>query len=44
MGQDVSRRHGVVIERDTTWRAEYPVQIFDSLVVKKGATLTLDAA
>lgn len=43
VGQDVSRRHGVVIERDTTWRAEYPVQIFDSLVVKNGATLTLDA-
>lgn len=42
-GQDVSRRHGVVIERDTTWHPEYPVQIFDSLVVKDGATLTLEA-
>lgn len=42
-GQDVSRQRGTVIDRDTRWRAGKPYQIFDSLVVSKGASLTLDA-
>ncbi|MBQ9076675.1 MAG: hypothetical protein IJY31_02380 [Muribaculaceae bacterium] len=42
-GQDVDRKHGEVIETDTRWTADMPYQIYDSLVVKEGATLTLDA-
>ncbi len=42
-GQDVDRRHGVVIDTDTRLEAGLPYQIFDSLVVRPGATLTLDA-
>lgn len=41
-GQDVERKHGVIIENDTRFTANKPYQIFDSLVVKEGATLTLD--
>lgn len=40
-GQDVSRIKGEVIESDTRFEATYPYQIFDSLVVGPGATLTL---
>lgn len=41
-GQDVNRKHGVVIDNDTRFTADKPYQIFDSLVVKQGATLTID--
>lgn len=41
-GQDVRRMRGVVIDTDTRLDADYPYQIFDSLVVSEGATLTLD--
>lgn len=40
-GQDVDRRRGYVVEADEKWEAGMPYQIFDSLVVAKGATLTL---
>ncbi len=42
-GLDVQVMKGVVIERDTVWRAGVPKQIVDSLVVAPGATLTIDA-
>ena len=41
-GQDVVRHRGLVIENDTHFNANKPYQIFDSLIVKEGATLTLD--
>lgn len=41
-GQDVERKYGVVIDGDTRFVADKPYQIYDSLVVKEGATLTLD--
>ena len=41
-GQDVERRKGLVIDGDTRFTANKPYQIFDSLIVKEGATLTLD--
>ncbi len=41
-GQDVERKKGVVIDTDTRFAANKPYQIFDSLVVKEGVTLTLD--
>lgn len=41
-GQDVIRREAVEITADETWDAQYPYQIFDSLVVAAGATLRLD--
>ena len=41
-GQDVDRRRGQVITADTRFAAGKPYQIFDSLVVAEGATLTLD--
>lgn len=40
-GVDVTRHRGEVITSDVTWTAEYPHQIFDSLVVARGATLTV---
>lgn len=40
-GQDVVRLHGKIIETDTEFRSEKPYQVFDSLVVAEGATLTL---
>lgn len=40
-GQDVERRRGEVITADTRWEGDRPRQIFDSLVVASGATLTL---
>ncbi len=41
-GQDVDRRTGFIVDRDTRWTAQLPYQIFDSLVVNPGVTLTLD--
>lgn len=41
-GQDVDRRRGCIIDRDTHLSASIPYQIFDSLVVNPGVTLTLD--
>lgn len=42
-GQDVDRRRGEVIVSDTRWQAGKPYQIFDSLIVAEGVTLTIDA-
>ena len=42
-GQDVMMRRGVTVTADETWSADYPYQIFDSLVVAENATLRLDA-
>jgi hypothetical protein len=42
-GQDVERLHGLVISEDMHFTADRPYQIFDSLVVSQGATLTVDA-
>lgn len=42
-GQDVERIRGRVIESDETWLGDHPRQVFDSLVVAEGATLTLEA-
>lgn len=42
-GQDVVRLRGKVIETDTVWSGDTPHQIFDSLVVAPGVTLTLEA-
>lgn len=42
-GQDVDRLRAITIDRDTNFEAGTPYQIFDSLVVAEGATLTLDA-
>lgn len=41
-GQDVTRMHAVTITEDTRLTKGRPYQIFDSLVVAPGATLTLD--
>lgn len=41
-GRDVEVLRGVVIDSDTHWTAGGPRQVFDSLVVAPGATLTLD--
>ncbi len=41
-GQDIERHYGTVITSDTHWTGDRPRQIFDSLVVASGATLTLD--
>ncbi len=41
LGQDVNRLHGEVITKDTTLDSAKPYQVFDSLVVAPGATLTL---
>ncbi len=42
-GQDVIPMKGLVIETDSVFSARRPYQIFDSLVVAPGATLTLEA-
>ncbi len=42
-GQDVIRLYGNVIDEDMHFTAGRPYQIYDSLVVSQGATLTLDA-
>lgn len=41
-GQNVTRLRGTVIDRDTRLTADRPYVIFDSLLVKPGATLTVD--
>lgn len=41
-GQDVVRRKAHTVTADETWSAEYPYQIFDSLIVAPGARLTLE--
>lgn len=40
-GQDVERRRGIVFDTDTRLSADKPWQVFDSLVVAEGVTLTL---
>lgn len=42
-GQDIVRLHGVEIVEDTHFTAGKPYRVADSLVVREGATLTLDA-
>lgn len=42
-GQDVNRLRGLVVDHDMTLDNSFPLQIFDSLVVKPGATLTIPA-
>lgn len=42
-GQDVHRLHAVTYDSDARLAAGRPYQIYDSLVVAEGATLTLDA-
>lgn len=42
-GQDVERKRGIIVASDERWTAGRPYQIFDSLVVAEGATLTVDA-
>ena len=41
-GRNVEVIKGQVIDKDTRWSASIPYQIFDSLVVAPGVTLTLD--
>lgn len=41
MGQDVKRLHATEITADERWDAVMPYQIYDSIVVRPGATLTL---
>lgn len=40
-GQDVERLRGVIVESDMRLDAAYPYQVFDSLIVAAGATLTI---
>lgn len=42
-GQNVERLRAVTIDTDTRFTSEKPYQIFDSLVVAPGTTLTIDA-
>ncbi len=42
-GQDVDRKKDVTVSSDERWSADMPYQIFGSLTVEEGATLTLDA-
>lgn len=39
---DIRRLTAAVVASDTVFRSDYPIQIFDSLVVAPGATLTLE--
>lgn len=41
-GQNVTRMRGVTLDSDTRLTAKQPYVIFDSLVVARGATLTVD--
>lgn len=41
-GTDVERLRGTVINTDTRWSADRPRQVFDSIVVAPGATLTIE--
>lgn len=40
--RDIRRIDALTITRDTLFTADYPIQILDSVVVRRGATLTLD--
>lgn len=40
-GQDVKRLHGLRVESDMRLDATYPYQVYDSVVVAPGATLTI---
>ncbi len=42
-GQDIERLHGMEITEDTRFGAGKPYRVADSLVVREGATLTLEA-
>lgn len=42
LGRDIDELRGVTLEADTRWTADVPRQIFDSLVVAEGVTLTID--
>ncbi|MCM1477993.1 MAG: DUF3127 domain-containing protein [Bacteroides sp.] len=42
-GTDVERLNALTISSDTRWSADRPRQVFDSLVVAPGATLTIEA-
>lgn len=42
-GQDVERIRDYTVEQDETWSGEMPRQIFGTLTVAEGATLTLEA-
>lgn len=42
-GQDVTRLKGLTINTDTNFTSDKPYQIYDSLVVAEGTTLTLEA-
>lgn len=42
-GRDIAEHHAETLESDTRWNAEVPHQVFDSLVVAPGVTLTLEA-
>jgi len=42
-GRDVDVHHATVIDADTRWTADVPHQIFDTLTVAQGVTLTLEA-
>lgn len=41
-GQNVTRLRGLVIDRDTRFTADKPYQIYDSISVSPGVTLTLE--
>lgn len=43
VGQDVDRLHAVTIDQDTRFSGTKPYQVFDSLVVAEGRTLTIPA-
>ncbi len=43
LGQNVKRLRAEVLESDTRFTAELPYQVYDSLVVAPGATLTIEA-
>lgn len=42
-GQDVNRLNALTVRESTTFSATKPYQVFDSLIVAEGATLTLPA-
>lgn len=42
-GQDINRHKGLIITEDTRFTADKPYQIYDSIIVAKGVTLTIDA-
>lgn len=42
-GQDATRKYAELVNTDSRWNATYPYQIFDSLVIAEGVTLTLPA-